>query len=369
MAHPPPDNQPTLRRSKNAQKAENESKGFKKIVQQKRCAETQEKPLEKSPERRSSTLMACNRPLKGWVKKGGGFTASRSLSPTKVKMTIPCGQCTGCRLAKAREWTIRCIHEAQMHSENSFVTLTYNDENLPKGGNLNYEDFQLFMKKLRNRYCRKRPRFYMCAEYGDNYGRPHYHVLLFGLDFHDKQFHRVSEKDNKSVLYRSPTLETVWDKGFSEIGEVNYHTAQYVAQYIFKKQKGLSVQESTPDNDPHAWYLDEETGELVRKREPFTNMSLGRRSDGTGGLGYSWYQKYKDDLWPEDRVVLKNGKTAPVPAYYSKLLEEEDPELFQKVRQARKERAKARREDNTFERQNTKEKSAKLRLKHKDRNL
>lgn len=65
------------------------------------------------------------------------------------ELTLPCGQCIGCKLEHSRQWAMRCIHEAQLHSNNCFITLTYAPENLPPDGGLIKRDFQLFMKRLR----------------------------------------------------------------------------------------------------------------------------------------------------------------------------------------------------------------------------
>ena len=94
-------------------------------------------------------------------------------------LTLPCGQCVGCRLERSRQWAIRCMHEAQLHERNSFVTLTYKGD-VPDEG-LRYRDFQLFMKRLRKYASGQQIRFYMCGEYGDEKGRPHFHACLFGV--------------------------------------------------------------------------------------------------------------------------------------------------------------------------------------------
>ena len=65
-----------------------------------------------------------------------------------MPIQVPCGQCAGRRLDQSKQWALRCVHEAQVHDENCFITLTYNNENLPKDGSLNKRDFQLFMKRL-----------------------------------------------------------------------------------------------------------------------------------------------------------------------------------------------------------------------------
>ena len=45
------------------------------------------------------------------------------------------------------------VHEAQMHQENSFITLTYEHE--PESKSINVEHFQKFMKRLRKHYKKK----------------------------------------------------------------------------------------------------------------------------------------------------------------------------------------------------------------------
>ena len=109
--------------------------------------------------------MPCLKPVEGWMKIGGGFT-TQPKHATGVSMKVPCGVCVSCRLDKSKEKAIRCIHEAMMHEQNCFLTLTYSNENLPGGGNLRHRDFQKFMKRLRFK-TGKKVRFYMCGEYGD----------------------------------------------------------------------------------------------------------------------------------------------------------------------------------------------------------
>ena len=151
---------------------------------------------------------------------------------------VPCGQCIGCRLERSRQWAIRCVHEASLHTDNCFITLTYSPDCLPSDGSLNHDDFQKFFKRLRKHIAPKKIRYYMCGEYGEDLqqpsklGRPHFHACLFGLDFDDKQLYIVRD-DVK--LYTSATLEKIWGKGFVTIGDVTFESAAYVARYIAKK--------------------------------------------------------------------------------------------------------------------------------------
>ena len=147
-------------------------------------------------------------------------------------LKVPCGACLECRQEKSRQWAMRCEHEARMHDDNCFITLTYDDKFLPEGGTLDKRDFQLFMKRLRAKYDGKRFKFFASGEYGGDLGRPHYHALLFGFDFPDKQ--KWVMRDSYQV-YRSESLERIWGKGNTEVGSVNFESARYVAKYLHKK--------------------------------------------------------------------------------------------------------------------------------------
>ena len=99
---------------------------------------------------------------------------------------LPCGNCDECKLSKAREWSIRLLHESQLHEQKCFLTLTYNDDNLQDRGTLVKSHVQTFMKDYRrylDYHYGKKVRFYAAGEYGSKSGRPHYHLLIFGDDF------------------------------------------------------------------------------------------------------------------------------------------------------------------------------------------
>lgn len=189
--------------------------------------------------------MPCYKPLDAWrpidsssKKLVFSYNAKRCNGPTP-DLQVPCGQCVGCRLERSRQWAVRCVHESQMHKENCFITLTYAPEHLPADQSLHYRDFQLFMKRLRKRFSGKVIRFYMCGEYGENFGRPHFHACLFGHNFDDLTLWKVQ---NKQKLYRSKTLEELWPFGHSSVGTVTFESAAYVARYIMKKVTGEAAE-------------------------------------------------------------------------------------------------------------------------------
>ena len=155
-------------------------------------------------------------------------------------LQIPCGQCAECRLKRSREWAIRCVHEASMHPDNCFLTLTYRDDD--RAISLDYTDFQLFMKRLRARFPRDRVGFFACGEYGETNPRTgikdggkyraHFHAILFGFNFPDRKPVKLL---NGSQLESSETLDQLWRHGSCKIGKVSFESAAYVARYAMKK--------------------------------------------------------------------------------------------------------------------------------------
>ena len=222
-----------------------------------------------------------------------------------TELQIPCGKCMNCRLDRANEWSIRCMHEAKYYDNNCFITLTYNEENLPYGGTLDHRDWQLFMKRLRDKTDHKF-KFFMCGEYGDKFGRPHYHAILFNYDFADKRYHRTTDKGYK--VYTSELLKSTWKKGKTEIGSVTHESAGYVASYCTKVVNGEKA-------DEH--YRVNVDGNVIHRLPEY-----GRCSNG---IGKSFVLDYQSDVYPRD-YVLKNGAKVKTPRYYDKVLEKHNPD-------------------------------------------
>jgi len=236
-------------------------------------------------------------------------------------INLPCGQCVGCRIQKAQSWATRCTHEASLHDDNCFVTLTYNDEKL-ESSSLIKKHFQNFMKYLRKEYPKKKIRFYACGEYGDKTERPHFHACLFGIDFEDKIEYK---KTKEFPLWTSEKLDKSWGKGNCIIGPVNNNTAAYVARYIGKKIMGTSI------------IAEAMRANIYKGREP--EFALMSRRPGIASL---WFEMYSGDLYPSDEVI-QDGVPIQVPRYYDTLLEKKDLEQFEKIKEERIRRPKAER--------------------------
>jgi len=190
----------------------------------------------------------------------------------------------------------------------------------------------------------------MCGEYGEKLGRPHYHALLFGHEFPD----RVLWKSPRGIpVFTSQILETLWGKGFTTVGDVTFESAAYVARYIMKKQNGQYAEHAYLRLDD----VDKETGEITQVRPEFTKMSLKPWEPGEpGGIGARWFQRFGNDVFPDDFVVHK-GKRFRTPRYYDKLFEASHGEAaLESVKAQRKQKAVQHEVNNTPARLKVREK-------------
>lgn len=190
----------------------------------------------------------------------------------------PCGKCRACRVNHTREWALRLMHEREYWDLASFVTLTYDDENLPFDKGLQKRDVQGFLKRLRKDLGDRKIKYYAAGEYGDNTKRPHYHLIMFGIGYDDDEL----IKDN-------------WKKGYIYIGYVTYKSCRYVAEYCQKKLGGDMAKKEYGNKEP-----------------PFQLVSKG--------IGLKWLEENANKI--KNELVVKNGgKTFAVPRYYRKKLE------------------------------------------------
>lgn len=230
-------------------------------------------------------------------------------------LELPCGSCIQCRLSQSRNWAVRCQHELQMHDGvGIFLTLTYAPENLPAFGSLDKTVVPYFIAELR-RWTGASLKYFHCGEYGDKLSRPHYHVLIFGWRPSDdvKQVRR-----GLYPLYSSPTIEALWPYGFCPFGDLTFESAAYTARYATKKVTGEKAQE-------HYERVDPESGEVFYLQPEYATMS------NRGGIGRSWIEKYFDEVYPSDSVLI-NGHLVQPPRFYDKVLKQRDPVLFESVK-------------------------------------
>lgn len=275
------------------------------------------------------------REVKYLIRGDGEYYPWTSDSPPPERCTafsgqlIRCGRCVGCRLDKSREWANRCLLELQQHDSAYFVTLTYEDQFVPKvirPGNqpvlsLQKRDFQLFMKRLRKRIEPERIRYFACGEYGGQTFRPHFHAIIFGLHLNDLV--PYSKNGRGDVLYLSDFLTSCWAKpvegkrqscvtplaeryvpfGRVLVSPVTYATCAYTARYTTKKLYGKEAK----------FYerMGIEPPCLMMSRHP--------------GIGAGYYESHPDMLdYSFVSVSTEDGgKKFRSPKYFEKFLEEQ----------------------------------------------
>lgn len=287
--------------------------------------------------------MGCDHPLTAYRSKDVNpatgkrkLVFDKRLSHSGVPIKLPCGRCMGCRLEHSRQWAIRCMHEKQLHGLNTFLTITYDDKHLPKDGSLVREAPQLFLKRLRDAVSPTRFRFYGCGEYGERSNRPHYHFILFGIDFLDKKFYGYAKNGEK--LYTSDLARKYWTYGNNVIGDVTFKSCAYVSRYIAGKIKGDLA------DDHYQGRLPE-----------FSMMSRGDGGDDPvwkGGIGSGWFARYGKHAYEWDSVIM-NGREVRPPRFYDTRYEIIDSAHLEELKKER--RRRVNRKDNTSARRHVKE--------------
>lgn len=222
--------------------------------------------------------ISCKHPI--FIKKNG--------------LIVPCGKCFKCRQKYRLSWQLRLQHELISYQGTAlFLTLTYNNENLPSDNNLVKKDVQDFMKRLRKYYKDIKIRYFFAGEYGTKKQRPHYHAIIYGL--------RAPEHKKKSILnwkYAKFLADNIWKKGYCFVGYVDKKCINYVSKYIMKK-----------------YYID---GYMPKDLvQPFTLKSAG--------IGLSWLKEHMikvcDDIYTHKTVKVFNARIG-YPRYYRKKLVE-----------------------------------------------
>jgi len=297
--------------------------------------------------------MACTRPLGGYRTKDGRITFHRTPDGFKNREEVACGQCDDCRIAKAQEWAIRAMHEAQMHKKNAFITLTYEPEHMPQSWSLDQAVWRNFAHRMRKTVGPFR--FIHVGEYGEQNLRPHYHALIFGQNFEDDRAIWKEDPISGRKSYRSHTLQKLWPYGFHDIQDLTTEAANYVCRYAIKKVMGSST-EATERREKKYERVDPFTGETWQAAEETWSMSL------KPGIGETWLKKYRTDVFPSDHVVV-DGKEKPTPRYYLKKLKEWDQKEWDEIKAKRREAAKKNAYRNGFVMRKAQAQITKARLK------
>lgn len=216
--------------------------------------------------------MACFHSRPVWQNNPGDPLQFQWRNDRPPEYFIDCGKCEGCRARQAQDWGIRIVHEAQSYDRNCFVTLTYDDEHLPES--IMKSDIQHFIKRLQRR--EKNVRYFVTGEYGDRTRRPHYHAILFGIDFLGGSY-PINER-----MYGNKILDSIWQQGQCAVENLTTGSAMYTAGYTAKKIGS------------------KDTFSLQSRQPP---------------IGQRWLRAHHDNIRRNCQVVIE-GKTLPVPRVY-----------------------------------------------------
>nr|CAI9750306.1 replication initiation protein [Microvirus sp.] len=262
-------------------------------------------------------MAVCYNRLMAWIPPQGGqlvFSAKRAGSNWK-QVTVPCGHCMACRVNHSSQLATRIMHEFEYsRSVGCFVTLTYAPAHCPKDYAVKKDAVQKFIKRVR-RYLEYHElgelrAFFACGEYGDERGRPHYHVLLLGWNPDDLVYHGKSYSGEP--IYTSKTMESLWPFGFCPIGSLTRKSSGYVARYAKKC-----------------------VGDGSSREKPFLLYSRNiRLTNGKcGSVGAQWCLDHMDEL-RRGFLVDHDDTTVKmrIPDYYFDLCERYAPDLYARIK-------------------------------------
>lgn len=215
----------------------------------------------------------------------------------KPFQNFSCGQCNPCRIQRRKLWAHRIMLESLKHGDNSFLTLTYDDDHKPADGSLNPKHTQDWLKRFRKALSRDYGislRYFLVGEYGDSTQRPHYHAALFGIP--------VSLED---------MVRETWGMGHVMLGPLEIGSAQYIAGYVVKKM--------TNKDDPR----------LLGRLPEFSRMSLkpgigATAMEDVAGILNSYHGWDEIHATGDVPVVLQHGgRKYPLGRYLRKKLREQ----------------------------------------------
>ena len=284
---------------------------------------------------------------------------------------IKCRKCEECKFDYASEWGIRCAHEYQMSTCGAFITLTIDDtrahlfnqeknikqycKKCVKGNRyIRYPiSYTLckglildFVKKLRDLLYKRYGvsiRYFGCGEYGSNGDRPHYHILIYNYNFPDRQFIGYTKKG--FPYYYSEELFNAWNYGICTVQDLDVKTCFYTAKYCLKKLKftdDIQLQEQYYGREQEFLFMSKGNcqsnrcdfiDEIIKNCKgmkslrDLTNPYCKFCSKTRGGIGYSWFLRYKDDVLKKGFITL-DGIKYSIPKYYLSLLKLTDSEKY-----------------------------------------
>lgn len=194
--------------------------------------------------------MSCARPFLRKTDRPYFVRYNGAIVP-RFSSWCPCGMCLNCRVDRRNQWSDRAKYEYSKRLTGTFVTLTYDDPHMldrvftsPTSNelvcSLDYEDIKRFFMRLRKfikRHeelhgvlCQPDFSYIYVGEYGENgsaFDRPHFHCLIFGLDF----------------AFIEKYIRDEWKNGFVDCLPILDGGINYVLKYMDKQLFGTLAEE------------------------------------------------------------------------------------------------------------------------------
>lgn len=278
----------------------------------------------------------CTKPKTAWQRLSGGPLTQYPTHPDSIEQKLTCKKCPECVKDYYTSWATRGHRELSRWNSSVFITLTYDDDHLPKDKSLDKTHVQLFIKRVKKYFksTKSNPiRQTYCGEYGSKTLRPHYHAVLYNCDFPDKNPHYVTS--NGHQVYQSKILSQLWGQGFAEFGYATAGSIAYITKYILKKKTRAERR------DP---LLHEINGCIYEVKHEFIEHS---RNPGIGAHLRGSHTLNKGYLYVD-------GLKKKIPSYYLEDLRKNDPEKYDKIQNLK------------FDFMETKEKESHARLQQKE---
>ena len=230
------------------------------------------------------------------------------LNPMKIKnpytgeiIPTPCRHCINCTTRKIQELKVYAQAEQTKYalkgSGSSFIRLSYDDVNLPVVYNgelkrlgelivnnkvpkdfyptLLKSDIQKFWKRfnitVKRKFSALNYSYIYCGEFGENYGRPHYHIILFGID----------------TDLAKQIIGLTWKFGFVDYRPLKAGAVTYCAKYMYNDVYGAEREKKYTSKGIEAPFLchSKGFGDDYLKQQFMQNPDLQQFK--SGGYAYS----------------------------------------------------------------------------------
>lgn len=277
----------------------------------------------------------CTKPKTVWLPNNQDDSGKRNLRfkpPILSKsldfkmMQIPCNHCIECESLRSLKTAVQLYCELlTVQTDSLFLTLTYDDQHLPKDASVSKEHLRNFIKKLRHWLIKNGQtaqfRYLSQGEYGGLTNRAHYHLCAFNICLDDQILY--SDRGTHSV-FESEVLNEMWTFGSIKISALTFESCLYTAQHHFKEKINDKTKvHLQPIRHPV-------TNKLIRQRQSEFSTRSSRP-----GIGKTYFEKYHSDIFSgkelNDDCIIIDGQLKPVPAYFSKLLKQRDPALYDQI--------------------------------------